>query len=1273
MSDGKLAEKPMQLNYWTPELDELARSLDDPDRGVSVLEQKVVAISKAAAEAGHWAPIFEAWAMLVQRHEWVTTGEALTVWASPCRKMVDYGGCRPALDFREFEADLFLGVWPELRWGERDAPPGDAPGQREAAWLELWQTLWQAAAAQTTGGVPETELASLIAFSRLAATVFAPRHGDEALGMPARWRLNLLKQVHAFEAAAVGAPGGEALARPDRGDAEAGKAIAAGCCTLFHHADRSLGSTAGQRGDFSGALDDLIATPPPTTEAPGPAWPERARRILERLFRFWAAGDAVVRALLETALGLDWSDAHVALPAPKAPEPRDVFERIALIGGSNVGKTAFLFGSEHLRRIAGDDDRFPVIEHAWKKDVAADEFIAKERKRWEKGMPSNTQLHELIATTGIHSFQAFEIVDMNGESLLPPEDAAAEHAMRDVFEYRPPAALVVMLDLDAPLSNRDVESSKRLVTRAQASHCPKPPEVSRTAEPPAPPVHVIGNKADKFTVSLRKVLSKTQASHCSKSPEVSRPAEPPVPPVHLLANKVDKFIVSLREVLLKAAAESQEADAALLDALCEKAFDLGVLMRRAARVRPNPDCKILPFVMREALEAEELSANPTLGSVVDQLLESKGELLEMLMTTGATNVVLNFTCSLAPGGVPGLALNGISSFWNEIWGWAEHRRCQALGVQRHAFVDQPEKDQDTVNKLLSTEKLRFGDKDILEVYDAVVTQARESAKSLSARIETGDLPPGAERFAGWLRRSSDSSLKRLADAVESAENVAEGAKNELTKAVDDTIGNLIMLLGIDPDTSIDKIIKRPEGNRNIFGDQRAWLDEKQCIVADKNPARSRPALIASDKLPEWLVQAAKLIENIQVDQRDDGFCFLQEMVKAQTGAIRPEAELKNARPGGPDTNPRLFHRSYGALLDDCFWRNESWDEVAPTNRSVTLLEQEAMRKDQARTVKALLIGPREEQDPNPNDPSDWQNTLAPMLRLLAECQPKFPQLTVKLHDSDAVKIAVLDQLPTRRRVEGLIAALEASLAVRATLHEPPGIAARVRKLTMIEALLPAFDKLGFDATAFDDLVRHGTPDQRGLAIRADEGELGLQTIRTTLGDQVGRWPRGLRSMLQNNAQVIQPIRTKVDDLRIQLIGRFGSHILPERNQVGRKSLDRAVTRLQAGVELLAASAGEARQDQAALSAEMQDLGRKIDRMRGAVNEVRETIREDILVERYRRFLRLNLEESAQTIAELNDGLGLIDGGAVLPAVNLDELEIRHKNAIVTYFNRWAGP
>lgn len=1224
MTDGEPVDRHVQTAPWTTALRELDRRLNEPERGVSVLEQQVAEIAADAVALGTWAPIFEAWTVLVRWHESVTSGEALTIWASNRRETVDYSRLEPALDFRVFEADLVLGVWPELRWGEGGNPPGHAPGEREKAWLDLWEALRRATIADTGdavagagGRASEEKLATFISFSHLAATVFSPRSGNEALGMPAHWRLGLLEQVRAFKAAAVGAPGGETLALPRSGDTRTCRAIASGFCVLFHHASRGFGDKPGQGRSFDAALDDLIAAPLPVTEAPGTVWPNGARRMLERLFRFWAVGDAVLRASLEGALGLVWSDSREALLPPEAPEPQDVVERIALIGGTNVGKTSFLFGSERLRQIErGADsktDWLPVIKHAWMEGTNAKQRIERERERWLKGERSKTEVPELLAVTGIHSFQSFEIVDMKGEDLLPQGDAVMEYAMRDLFTFRPPAALAIMLDTVAPLSSNDLVSVKRFVRLARESHRQR-----------MPPVHLIANKADSLIVSLRKPMS--------------------------------------------GAVEAQKEDATFVDALCKKALDLGVLMRRAGREQgANRDRSILPFLMREALEAEELSASPTLGVVVDHLLESEGALMQALISEGATNVVLNFTCSAPPGRVPG-ALAGIRAFWNEIWGWAANRRHQAIEVQRSAFVDRFEKDLSTVNSLLASSALFIDEEKILKSYDDVVKQADENSKTLSERLETGFLPPAPQGFADWLSESDKGRLPGLANAVKHADKAWHVAELQLTTAVDTMIGSLISLLGIDPDAKIETIQDR-QRQGNLVNKGRDWLDERQVIVAGREAARSLPALIASDKLPEPLLQAGKLLEKIEESQQDAGFWLLREMVQQQEDMIQSEAGLERALPGGPDANPRLFHHIHGALLDDCFWKNEPWRTNHRKNRSVILLQEEALLG-----VKALLIG--RAGTPNPNIPPDWRYTLAPMLRLLAEYRPKFPQLTMRRYESDAVKADVLTKMLTRRRVEGLIAALEASLAAHAALHKMPGIAARIRQLTMIEALLPALRKLGFDAPAFEELVRRGTTKERERAVvtmEENEAPPGLTAIAKNLRKQLGLWPHGLLSAVQNQAPVIQPIRAEIDVFRTNLSGRFGSRILPEPNQEDPKSLGRAVTSLQVGVRLLEASAGDARHERAELTAELRNLGSKITKMRMAVDAVKETIRTDILVERYQRFLALKLERSAQAIAKLDDGLGVVDGGIVQVDVSLEEVEQRYLMAMKRYFEERANP
>ena len=1227
MNDGQLVENYTLPAHWTPELDELDHSLDEPARGVRELEQHVVRITETAAAVGAWAPIFEAWAVLVRRHECVTTGEALTVWASAHRQAVDLGCCRPALDFRAFEADLVLGVWPELRWGEGGSTPGHAPSDCEAAWLGLWQTLWKAAAAdlsmrdaEVASTLGDGPLAHLVAFSRLTATVFAPRRGDEALGMPARWRLDLLKQVRAFEAAAAGAPGGEALARPHSGDAAADMAIAAGCCVLFHHARRSLVGNAGHGRAFSAALDDLIAAPLPAAEAPGETWRSGGRRNLERLFRFWAAGDAALKAMLK-GLGLHWSVASAALPAPNEPAPQDVVERIALIGGTNVGKTSFLFGSEHLRRdasvVGSQDNRLPIIRHAWMKDPTAAKRVNMQRERWRKGMPSNTERPELVAATGVHSFQAFEIVDMKGEDLLPRGNAVMDYAMRDLFNFRPPAALALMLDTVAPLSSRDLESVKRLLILALKAH----------------------------------------------EPESNGSVTGPVPPVHLIANKADRFITGLRASLMDVAAKPQEADAELLHALCDKALDLGIIMRRAMAEAQNLGGSILPLLMREALESEVLSESPTLGVAVDHLLENEGALIQALISKGATNVVLNFTCSAAPNGVVGLPFAGIRAFWDEIWGWANERRKQALEVQRSAFVYQPDTNFHTVKALLDCSGLRFDNEQILRLYDDLVVIAEKSAHKLSRKIENDSPPTSAGDFVAWLKEDRNQAITDLGDAVEKAWKAAKEAEDQLNTSVDTIIGHLLTLLGIDPEEAIKELLDR-QRHGDVINEAQDWLDQMQATVAGRANARSLPALIASDKLPEPLMQAGLLLKTVKEEQQDAGFRLLKQMVEQQEAAIRATSSMEKALPGGPDSNPRLFHRIHGALLDDCFWKNEPWRKNHWQNNSVALLLAEADLG-----VKALLV--KHARVPDAEGQLDWRHTLAPLLRLLAEYKPKFPQLTMQRFQSDAVKVGVLAQMPTRRRTEKLITALETSLAVRAALTEKPTIAERVRQLIMIEAMLPAVRKLGFDAPSFEALVRHSSAHDRRDAInqnQTNEGALGLLAIQRSVREQLGLWPRSLLRTRRNTAPVMQTIRANIAASRNDLSSRFGSHILPDSNQENIQSLEVAVTRLQVGMLLLQLTAGDARLERTALVAEMRDMCGKITDMHSAVEVAEKAIRTDILVERYRRFLALGLEESALAVASLHDGLDVVDGGIVRAGASLDEIERRYLATMRSYFD-----
>lgn len=1235
MNDSQLVLNRTQPAHWTVALEGLERSLDDPARGVSVLEQWVILLTRAAAELGSWAPVFEGWTVLARRYESVKSGEALTIWVSPQRNAIDLAHCRPTLDFRLFEADLVLGVWPELRWGSGGMWPGHEPSRCNQDWLELWQTIWRSAAEvafhNRTGDdidqqPPDYQLQSFAAFSRLTAMVFARRRGEESLAMPAEWRLGLLKNVRAFESAAVGAAGGRSLARPGSKDAAAGFAVASGCCALFHHAFRGLDPKARVGRPFGEAMDDLIAAPFPKSEVPGSVWHQGARRNLERLLRFWAASDATLLALLESALRLSWGDARAALPAPEQPAPQEVFERIALLGGSNVGKTSFLFGSEHLRQNTGkqgvENDLLPVIEHAWLEGSAATQEIDVKRQRWRAGQPSRTERPELVAVTGVHSFQAFEIVDMKGEDLAPPINNAMNFALRDIFTFRPPAAIALMLDGGTPLSNSDLQSHGHLVRLAIEAHC-------------------------------------RPSSNAQTDPTTLIQSTGSVPPIHLIANKADLFIAGT-------SSEPLVDDAAVVDALCSESIDLGLLMRRAKYAQGSEDNDssiFLSLVMREALESKTLSASPTIGVAVDRLLEREGALISTLMSKQASNVVLNFTCSSAPGGVQDVALAGIGAFWSELWSWAHARRHQALNVQKDGFIDQTEKDGRAVKTLLTSGSLAFAPdtKNILAAYKEVVKLAGTRAKIISARLKRGDTPTTVDNFATWLGADGNDGSRELGNAVDRARKHAADAEIRLKAAVDTTISNLITLLGIDPEARLETMLDRQRYG-DIVNQGQDWLDEMQGLVAGQRKARSVPPLIASDDLPQPLVQADALLANVESKSQDDGFRLLTQLLEQQRAGVQRTASIEKALPGGPDSNPHLFHRIHGALLDDCFLKNERWRKDRSNESCVALLLRDALLG-----VKALLIeraGP-----PNLESTLGWRDTLAPLLRLLAEYKPMFPQLVIRRFDTDAVKVAVLAKMTTRRRVEKLIAALEVSLRVRAQLVKMPGIAARVRQLTTVESMLPALRELGFDATNFEELVRRGSAEERRMAIEGlEDGPPGLITIQNGVRAQVGLWPRGLLSLIKNTAPALQVIRANIALLRMDLSGRFGSHILPEPNQETSKSLLSAVTSLQAGVRLLEASAGSERHEEKAIEGEMRELGSKIAEMQKEMKDVGELIRTDILVERYRRFLALKLEENESTIGRLNDGLDVVDGGIVRTNAGIPELEGRYLEIMREYFN-----
>lgn len=1246
MNDRASLFKQAMPKHWSKELDALEACLNEAGRGVNALEGSFLNVASSAAHIGNWATVFEAWATLARRYEEVTEGEALTIWASPERCQIDFSRCQPPLDFRSFEADLVLGIWPALRWGETGNPPDHSPADCETAWLSLWQTMWQAAASspaanedmqQETDTEPSADTAqidpefvsALAAYTRLAAAVFAPRRGDEGLGMPARWRLSLLRQVRAFEAAALGAPGSEALARPDSRDPEAGRVIAASCITLFHHSGRGLGSGLGRGRVFREALRDLLTAPLP--EAADDAWGPDAERSLERLFRFWAAGEPALCALFEGWLDFAWGDTRAALPVPNAPRPQNVVERIALVGGPYVGKSSFLFGSEELRggaaNGAGADTRLPIIRHAWLQGRSEAQRIASRRSWWRKGEQSETAIADMIATTGIHDFQAFEIVDLQGESLLPKGDDVMDYAMQDIFRLRPPAALALMIDTSASLSPNDLESVKRLLALAFEAHG-TPPQ----AEP-------MGSNAS------------------------------PVPPVYLIANKADRFLIELREERFGTATKIQRGDGVLLDLLCERALDLGLLLRRAAHSATDGDGRnssIQSLVMKEALEAKVLSANPTIGIAVDHLLERESALMSALLDHGATDVALNFTCSAAPEVLPEMALAGIRAFWNEIWGWARTRRAAALAVQRDAFVVEPEKDRDLLHTHLARSALALPFDALLQSIDDVSVQAQSGKNALADRLEAVGMPTSPDAVADWLKRSGNEVLHGLGEAVDAVETLAAEADQSLKLAVDQVIHGLVKLLGVEPHAKIESLDDL-QLQGSIISEKVSWLEAMQREVAVDVPREERvrrlPKLIAADRMPSALMQAEALLDalskgEVEGDGENEALDLLRHLVAQRIAAATTAENLERACPGGPEGNPRLFHRINGALLDDCFWKNEPWRSEHKDDAPVNLI----LSKPES-SLSDLLI--ELAGQPRLDNKTEWSTVLAPLLRLLAEFEPVFPQLAMKRYESDAHKAVVLDRLRGRRRVELLIAALEASLTARALLHSDPSFLARVQRLVTVDVMLPALQSLGFDAQLYEDAVRLGSAAARSNSVSH------LTSIQQSVDAQLVKWPGLIMSLTGKSKKKVQEVRAEVSDLRNQLKDPFGGRILPTLNNENPKLLRQAMKRLQLGEKLLDFAAGETRHTREALSDALQGLSVGVREMRKAVDRAEKAIHTDILVERYERFLELRLENYEHCTKKLEDGFGVTDGGIFRREAKLDQLHKRYFEAMWSYFDECA--
>ncbi|UFI04654.1 hypothetical protein [Roseibium aggregatum] len=1041
----------------------------------------------------------------------------------------------------------------------------------------------------------------------------------------------MLRQVRAFEAAALGAPGSEALARPEIGDPEAGRVIAAGCITLFHHSWRGLVSGPGRGRVFADALHDILTAPLPEAEDDDDVWGPDAARSLERLFRFWAAGEPALCALFEGWLDLGWGEAHAALPVPHAPRPQDVVERIALVGGTDVGKSSFLFSSEYLRGGAADGDgadtTLPTIRHAWLEGKSETQKIAFRRSNWKKGAKSDTAITDMIATTGVHDFQAFEIVDMRGEDLLPQGDVVMDYAMQNIFKLRPPAALALMLDTTASLSLNDLDSVKRLLALALGAHATSPQTGS------------VGS------------------------------AGSPVPPVYLLANKADRFLIELRAERFGTATDIQEGDGALLDLLCERTLDLGLLLRRAAHSasdREGQNCMIQSLVMKEALEAKVLSANPTIGIAVDSLLERESALTAALIDHGATDVALNFTCSAAPEDVPDLALAGIRAFWNEVWGWAHTRRAAALAVQRDAFVVDPEKDRNVLLRLLARSALTFPFDALLQSIDDVSVKAQSGKSLLADRLEAVGMPTSAEALTDWLKASSNEVLHGLGEAVDAVGTVAAEADRSLKVAVDQAIHGLVKLLGVDPDAKIETLADR-QLQGSIVGEDVDWLEAMQREVAVDVPREERvrrlPKLIAADWLPSALMQAKALLDALskgedEGDDHSEALDLLRQMVAQRIAGAATAKSLECTCLGGPEGNPRLFHRINGALLDDCYWRNEPWRTEHKNDAWVSLI-----RSNPKRSVKDLLIDLAGQ--PRLENKADWPGELAPLLRLLAEYDPVFPKLAMRCYESDAHKAAVLDRLSGRRRVEQLIAALEASLAARAFLHSEPEFVTRVQRLVTVDVMLPALQALGFDARLFEDTVR-----LHSAAARSDSVS-GLTSIQQGIDEQLAKWPGPIGSLTGKSRKKVQEIRAKVSDLRNQLKDLFGDNILPALNNENPKSLRQAMKRLQAGEKLLNLAAGETRHTREALSEALQEVAVVVGEMREAVDEIARTIHTDILVERYERFLELDLEDREVCANQLMDGFGVTDGGVPRSYADLDELHERYLKVMRGYFDERA--
>ncbi|MDP5220374.1 hypothetical protein Q5Y75_24610 [Ruegeria sp. 2205SS24-7] len=1031
--------------------------------------------------------------------------------------------------------------------------------------------------------------------------------------------------MRAFEAAALGAPGNQALARPESSDPAAGQVIAAGCLALFHHATRRLGSGPGQGRVFGEALRDLLSAPLP--EAENDKWSQDAERSLERLFRFWAAGEPALGALFEGWLGLEWGEGREALPAPQAPMPHDVVERIALVGGSYVGKSSFLFGSELLReKVANDelaDIMLPEVRHAWLEGRSEKQKIASRRARWKKGQHSQTEIPDLIATTGVHDFQAFEIIDMKGEDLLPQGDLVMDYALRYIFEFRPPAALAFMLDTTASLATNELESFKRLMSLAIDAH--------RT----------------------------------SPQPNSLGTAEAPVPPVHLIANKADRLLVDLRSERFETPAKIQKSDVELLDLLCEETLDFGLLLRRAAQAASDglqSPLTIKSLIQREALEAKVLSSSPTIGILVDRLIEREWALLSTLIEVTATNVVLNFTCSAAPGVVSGLELPGIHAFWKEIWAWARSRRHAALTVQRDGFLDGPKRDHDVLSRHLERSALSLPVDALIKSIADVSIQAQNGKELLADRLVAVELPASPEALADWLSQSGNGVLKDLSKAANQVRTLAAETDQNLKHTVDQLIHGLVTLLGINPKAKIHTLGDR-QIQASIVSKEVDWLDALQLQTANGEHARLLPKIIAEDELLPTLIQARQLLDTLvdveaESDGRSEALDFLRQMLDRRIGAPVPNETLERALPGGPEKNPRLFNRVNGALLDDCFWRNEPWRKDHSEDPIVSFI----LSKPES-NVNDLLI--ELAGQPAQENKTDWLGILAPLLRLFAEYDPVFPQLAMKCFESDAQKAAVLHRLNGRRRVEQLISALKATLAARADLHQEPSLVERAERLIYVEVILPAIQSLGFDARPFEETVRFGS-----AAARSDNATA-LTSIQQSLDKQIASWPGELMSLTAKSKKLVQEIRAETSDLRNQLKDDFGDGILPTFNNENPNSLRQALKRLQAGERLLNVAADETVLSREALSEGLQQLAAGIEKMRAAVDSVENTIHSDILVERYERFLEICLEDSEVIASQLSDALGATDGGLLRGHADIKELHRRYLEIMQHYFDECA--